>query len=127
MEYVYICSRYRSDDEYSADFNIATAELACRTVVKTSGKTVVPIAPHLYFPRFMNDGSEEERRLALKIGLEELRKCKRMKVIVIDGIISEGMLEEIYEAQKREIPIDYYFCAKEEMEEFIESMLDMSI
>ena len=45
-----------------------------------------------------------------------------MKVAVVDGIISEGMLAEIYAAQEANIPIDFFYCTKDEMEEIITEM-----
>lgn len=119
MELTYICSRLRSDEKYSIEFHFAVAEVMCRTVVKESGGKQFPIAPHLYLPHFLNDSVEEERQLACALGIKALQKCRRMKVVVVDGIISEGMLAEIYAAQSAGIQIDYFYCSKSEMEELI--------
>lgn len=124
MKLIYICSRYRGDDKYSVEFNIEAAQLMCRCV---SEKSVIPIAPHLYFPQFLDDDKQEERDYALNIGKELIAQCRRMKVLVVDGIISEGMLEEIYEAQRLELPIDYLFVTKDQVKSIGEELKHMPI
>lgn len=122
MELTYICSRFRSDKKYSYEFHQLVAAAMCRTLIKESEGTKFPIAPHLYMPQFMDDNRDDERQLACEIGIKALLKCSRMKVAVVDGIISEGMLAEIYAAQEANIPIDFFYCTKDEMEEIITEM-----
>lgn len=114
MELIYICSRYKPDEEHSIAFNEAVALTACRSLVEIS-TDCIPIAPHLYFTRFMNDDNQIERNAALSYGKLILKSCSRMKVIVVDGIISEGMQAEINMATGN-IPIDYFHATKREME-----------
>ncbi len=119
MDLTYICSRLKGDEEHSLEFHKEVAKVMCRIAIKKSNHKVVPIAPHLYLPLFLDDDILEERRVACEIGLETLLKCNRMTVVVVDGIISDGMLAEIYAAQQANIPIDYFYCTKEEMEAII--------
>lgn len=117
MKLVYICSRYKPDEEHSVEFHRAVAATACRVVI-SENMECMPIAPHLYFPNFMNDEEPVERRLALTYGKHILKQCQVMKVIVVDGIISEGMKEEI-ELAEGLMPINYFYATKEEMEKII--------
>lgn len=121
MKLVYICSRYKPDEEHSVDFHREVAAIACRAIINESANCI-PVAPHLYFPQFMDDENPVERKAALTYGKHILRQCHAMKVIVVDNIISEGMKAEIELAEGR-IPIDYFYATKEEMEDLIEKII----
>lgn len=69
-------------------------------------QAVVPIAPHLLFTQFLDDGIPEERQTGLKQGLELLKYCQELWVF--GERISEGMQGEIDVAQELCIPIRYY-------------------
>lgn len=122
MKLVYICSRYKPDENHSVEFHRAVAASACRIIVDENIYNI-PVAPHLYFPQFMDDDSPMERKTALFYGKHILNQCDRMKVIVVDGIISEGMKAEIEQAEGK-IPIDYFYATKEEMEEIINKTME---
>lgn len=96
MRKVYICSPYRGDTEK----NIERAKGYCRQAVNEG---CIPIAPHLYFPQFLNDDDEEERRLGFEMGFELFHEC--LEVWVCGDIISEGMREEIAYAEHLGRPI----------------------
>lgn len=119
MELIYVCSRLKSDDEHSLKFNQAVAETMCKLIFTESKGTAFPIAPHLYMPHFLDDDKEYERAFACDIGIKTLMKCKKMSVVIVDGIISGGMLAEIYAAQQADIPIEYRWFTKDDMEAFI--------
>ena len=121
MRLVYICSRYKPDEDHSIEFHRAVAAIACKVIVNENDSWI-PVAPHLYFPQFMDDDNPVEREKALLYGKCILNSCSAMKVIVVDGIISEGMKEEIEQAEGK-IPIDYFHTTKKEMEELIEKMI----
>ena len=55
---VYICSPLSGDVEGNQE----KARVYCRFAVDTG---FIPIAPHIYFPQFMNEQSSKERNLAL--------------------------------------------------------------
>ena len=63
---VFVSSRLRGNIEQ----NIKTAERLCRKVLL---KGYIPFAPHIYFTRFLDELSEEERRLGIESGFEMLR------------------------------------------------------
>ena len=65
MPMCYICSRYRADTREELEENIRVAKWAANKVV-SEGK--IPIAPHLYFPRFMDDSIAEERYFGMEAG-----------------------------------------------------------
>ena len=53
----------------------------------------LPIAPHLLFPQFMDDDIPAERKDAMDMAKDILRRCR---VLVVCGKeISDGMMEEI--------------------------------
>ncbi len=97
---VYICSPYSGDVEV----NIANARRYCRFAVDAG---YIPIAPHLLFPQFLNDGDRLERMLGLHCGNALMNKCA--EVWVFGKTISNGMAEEIEYARRKEYTIKY-FC-----------------
>lgn len=121
MKLVYICSRYKPDENHSVEFHRAVAATACRIIIDHNANAI-PVAPHLYFPQFMDDENQVERKAALTYGNHILKQCHVMKVIVVDNIISDGMKAEIELAEGR-IPVDYIYATKEEMEEIIEKII----
>lgn len=80
-------------DELKA--NIALAQDACTFAVC---RGFLPIAPHLYFPQFLDDNKPAERTLGINMGLEALRHCSELWIV--SHRISRGMSVEIKEAQK---------------------------
>ena len=97
--YVYICSPYRDNEEY----NVAKAQFYCQFATEQG---VVPIAPHIYFPQFLDDNDPTDRRLGLEIGLDLLKHCAELWVF--GTRISEGMLNEIEAAKRFGIPVLFY-------------------
>ena len=95
---VYICSPLRGEVEK----NTANAIRYCKFALKHKR---FPIAPHIWFPRFLNDDIPAERELALKMGLWLLTQCG--EVWVFGSRISEGMAAEIKAAKKQGKPIKY--------------------
>ncbi|GHU75403.1 hypothetical protein AGMMS49992_19310 [Clostridia bacterium] len=95
---VYICSPYR-DDTYN---NIANAIRYCKQAIDQG---YMPIATHLYFPRFLNDEDLVERELCLSFGLRLIDHCEAFWVC--GDRVSEGMQHEIDYAQQNGIPIQY--------------------
>lgn len=72
MKKIFICSALRGD----LKTNITMAEEYCRWAMITHG--VLPIAPHVYFTRFLDDDSPDERELGIRAGLELLRDCNEL-------------------------------------------------
>lgn len=87
---VFICSPFRGDMEGNAKKAVAYSRMACE-------KGYLPIAPHLLFPQFLQEGIEAERKLGIKMGLELLLCCDEVWVF---GEATEGMAVEIAFATK---------------------------
>ena len=87
---VYICSPYAGDVKQ----NVRRAQAYCRFAVQ---KNCVPIATHLLFPQFMDDGNEEERNLALY--MDKVLLAKSDEMWVFGSRISSGMEKEIRKAK----------------------------
>ena len=102
---VYICSPYAGEVEW----NVNMARVYSRFAVRNA---CIPLASHLLYPQFMDDGNPAERSLALFMGLVLLTKCDQ--VWVFGRKISAGMAAEIAKAEKKKIPVRYF---TEEMEE----------
>lgn len=103
---VYICSPFAGDTEY----NLSRARGYCRLAVS---KGCIPLAPHLHFPQFMDDGDSEQRKLGIFFALVLLGKCDEMWVF--GERISEGMSREMANARKRGIPVRYFTSQCEEV------------
>lgn len=102
---VYICSPYAGE----AERNVEMARVYSRFAVRNA---CIPLASHLLYPQFMDDGDPAERSLALFMGLVLLSKCEQ--VWVFGNTISKGMAAEIEKAEKKHIPVRYF---TEELEE----------
>lgn len=63
----------------------------------------IPLAPHLYFPQFMDDGNRAERDLALFMDIVLLSRCDQLWVF--GERISKGMSMEIEKAKRKGQPI----------------------
>lgn len=80
--------------------NVEFAKAACRYAV-AEGHT--PIAVHLMYPRFLNDGDPEERSRGFRMGLRVLLACDELWLC--GDHLSIGMQEEKEFAEKLGIPI----------------------
>lgn len=98
---IYVCSKYRGDVKLNTHFAIGY----CMGVYKMGH---IPIAPHLYFTRFLDDNDPKEREDGLEMGLSLLRLCDELWVFGKDNI-SEGMQMEINFAKKNNIPIRNFY------------------
>ena len=99
MPLVYVASPFAGDTEY----NVRKAQGYCRFTVS---KGCIPIAPHLLYPQFMDDGDKGQRELGLSFALILLGKCDELWVF--GDKISGGMAREIAKAKKRNMPIKYH-------------------
>ncbi len=103
---VYIASPYAGDTVRNAD----RARGYCRFAV---GKGCIPLAPHLHYPQFMDDGDKAQRELGLRFAIILLGKCDELWVF--GDTVSDGMKLEISKAKKRGIPIRYFHGKCEEV------------
>lgn len=93
---VYICAPLSGDMIQ----NIYKAQNYCRYAVESG---YIPIAPHLYFPQFMDDSNPKERNLALFMDIVLLTKCE--EIWVFGDKISSGMSIEIEKAKRKRLCI----------------------
>ena len=96
---VYVCSPLSGDVEGNQE----AARRYCRYAVDSG---YVPIAPHLFFPQFMDDADEQERSLALFMDIVLLSKCAELWVF--GETVSKGMSIEIEKAKRKCKPIRYF-------------------
>jgi hypothetical protein len=83
--------------------NVAAARRYSRFAVETG---YIPIAPHLLFPQFLNDGDPAERELGLFFGNALMSKCS--EVWVFGSRISDGMAAEIKRARWKNYRLRYF-------------------
>ena len=95
-EKVFICSNYRGDVETNVDNAIHWCK-------KAINQGYLPIAPHLYFPQFLDDGIPSERESGITWGIDILNDCDELWVCSEN--ISDGMKQEIVHAREQGIPI----------------------
>ena len=103
---VYICSPYAGDTET----NVEIAREFCATAV---ARRVIPLAPHLLFPQFMNDTDPADHELAMFFNRVLLSKCEA--IWVYTARVSVGMRAEIEWAHHLELPINYFDADFEEV------------
>lgn len=103
MNTYYVCSRYRGTNKQMLE-HIEYAKELTRKVLLNGGSA---ITPHLYIANCLDDSDHKERNLGLSSAIALLQKCDAVIVGQRFGI-SEGMAEEIKEAEKRGIPVIYW-------------------
>lgn len=102
---VYICSPLKGN----INRNVFNARMYCRFAFD---KGYVPIAPHIYYPQFLDESSAKERAAGIRYGLELMWQAS--EVWVFGEYISEGMQAEIDLAKDLKIPIKYFYSDMEE-------------
>ena len=95
-KFIYVCSPYSGDVEK----NTQIALIHCKNLYRFGA---IPIAPHLYFTRFLNDASSTEREDGIEMGLHLMKFCD--EVWVFGGVITDGMQREIKFAKENKIPV----------------------
>ena len=103
---VYIASPYAGETED----NISRAKGYCRFAVS---KGVIPLAPHLLYPQFMDDSDEDQRILGLRFAISLLYRCDELWVF--GEKVSAGMAKEIEKAEKRGMRIRRFNSKCEEV------------
>ena len=93
---IYIVSPYAGD----VPENILAAQNACRYAM---AQGAVPIAVHLMYPQFLDDGSPEDREAGLQMGIRVLKACDELWLC--GDRVSAGMQRELDAAVQIGIPI----------------------
>ena len=94
---VFICGPFRGDMEGNARKAAGYCRAACEG-------GFLPVAPHLLFPQFLNEGIEAERQAGLAMGLELLLCCDEVWVF---GEATEGMASEIAFAAEHGVEVRF--------------------
>ena len=102
--FTYICSPYRDNPRV----NVMRARHYCKFAV-SRGR--IPLAPHLYFPQFMSEGTEREK--AMSMNFELMRLCG--EIWVFGDKITEGMEAEIAHAGRMRKNTRYFTTKFEEV------------
>jgi hypothetical protein len=92
---IFVCSPFQNQQS-----NLDIAKRCCRVVIQSGH---VPIAPHLFFPQFLDDAITGERTLGIACGIMLLSKCAELWIF--GDIITDGMREEIKYAMENGIPL----------------------
>jgi hypothetical protein len=99
MNKVFICSPYRGDVEKNV-------EIAKRVIRHVLFRGDIPIAPHLYFPQFLDETSQVDRIQGIKMGVELMKDCDELWLIGTK--ITSGMEFELEAAKKIGIKVKLY-------------------
>ena len=99
---IYVCSPFSAPTPEGILENIENAKTYCRRVVEQGRQ---PMAPHLLYPRFMNDNDPAQRELGLDFAKTLLRFCD--EIWVFGDMISRGMCAELELADYLGIPIKH--------------------
>lgn len=93
---IYIAPPLKGDLER----NIRRAIGYCRYVYAQGG---IPLAPHVIFTQFLDDGISADREAGRAMGLTLLAKCQELWAF--GGCLSEGMKAEIAAAKAKGIKV----------------------
>lgn len=108
---VYVCSPYNAKTPEQIEANVTLAKSVCKAIVEAGN---YPVAPHLYFPQFMNEKSEAEREFGIMAGLQLMNGCDEVMACVVNDYISPGMERELtYAANNLGIPVIMTYINKE--------------
>lgn len=115
---VYIASPLSAPTPAEIEHNMEKAEFAVEYLRRKYPQYRF-LAPHTFFPRFLDDNVPKEREFGMKCGLKALSFCSAM--LLFGNYVSSGMSAEIKEALRLRIPV---FCAdnlRPRVEEIIKS------
>lgn len=105
---VYICSPLRP---VSIDPILRTNELIDNLKLAKDACTFAalrgcdPVAPHLFYPQFLNDNDPTERALGMELGLKAMRSCDELWII--SPRISSGMSDETWINAKKAVELGF--------------------
>lgn len=95
MKKIYVASPYAGDIEKNTEF----AKDACRFALEQGHAF---FCPHLLYPNVLDEHNPNERQLGLDMGIAMLESCDELWCF--GDCISHGMMMEISEAEKLNIP-----------------------
>lgn len=105
---VYVCSPYRLEREMDeekkrkCEADVKTARMACRMLAKLG---YMPLAPQLYFSRFISTLDDMELVDYKTLAQEWLMQADEMWLI--GNVMTEEMAKDVSVARSRNIPVRY--------------------
>ena len=99
MKKIFVCSPYSGNIEK----NTKRAAFAAKVICSCGD---IPIVPHLYFPRFLNENDPYERIRGIECGIELMKCCNLLWLLGPE--ISRGMEYELVAAKEIRIPVILY-------------------
>lgn len=109
MKMIYVASPYAGDIETNVEFAVA----ACDFVLRCGNGF---IAPHLFYPKILDDSDPKQRKQGLEMGLTLLERSDALWFF--GDHVSAGMRVEIEYASQKNIPIRQITKDEVEMPEF---------
>lgn len=100
VQFAFVCSPFSGD----VASNLVYAK-DCAKLTLSMG--YVPVAPHMYYPQFLDDNDEYERDLGLQLGRQAMLERCCCCLCFEDNGISEGMKGDIAFAQENNIPVKH--------------------
>lgn len=94
---VFIISPFHAEHLKDQILNVTFARALARDAYLSG---LLPVVPHLYFPVFMQDNGDE-RRYGIEAGHMWMDGCGEAWLCVIDGRISDGMIQDMEYASDR--------------------------
>ena len=99
MKKIFVCSPYSGNIAQNAKRAAFAAKVICNC-------GDLPIVPHLYFPRFLNENDPYERIRGIEYGIELMKCCDQLWLLGPE--ISRGMEYELKAAKEIRIPVILY-------------------
>jgi len=99
MKKIFVCSPYSGNIEKNTKRAVFAAKVICNC-------GDLPIVPHLYFPRFLNENDQYERIRGIEYGIEMMKGCDQLWLL--GPVISRGMEYELKAAKEIRIPVILY-------------------
>ena len=97
---IFVSSPYRAGTKEKLDKNVKIAKKAYGMIIRNGDFS---IAPHLYFPSFLDDNWEDDRDIGIEYGLYLLDKCDEMVVIITETGENDTPYECLTEEMKTEV------------------------
>ena len=102
---IFVCSAF-----CGLESNLILARKYCQYVLETDEDANV-FAPHLFFPQFLDEFEPSDRERGIELGKDRMFHSKEMWVFVVNGRLSDGMIDEITSAISCGFPSQFYFDA----------------
>lgn len=115
MKTRYVISRY-SGTRREVKFNVRVARYMAKKLLNDG---YLPVVPHIYFTQFLDDKNYYDHKKGTETAMDLLKVSNRAVVIIVDGIISEGMRAEIEYADELKIPYRVINYKKKELKKLL--------